>query len=78
MCLNWLKMCFNFSISVAGLIPDTECKSFRDYEHWLFQLANAIFLIGYLVPTTKYCILFMHACLIFGKKVGCIFQKKTK
>lgn len=64
-------MYLNFSFSVANLIPDTECKSFRDYEHWLFQLANAVFLLGYIVPTTKYCILFMHACLIFGKKFPC-------
>ncbi|XP_065225728.1 popeye domain-containing protein 3-like [Planococcus citri] len=52
--------------NVTAFIPGTYCGSFRESEHWLFQVANACFLVAYAVPTTKYCIIFMHSLLILG------------
>ncbi len=35
-------------------------------HHILFQAANICFIITYLAPNGKYCILFMHSMLAFG------------
>ncbi|XP_050539586.1 popeye domain-containing protein 3-like isoform X2 [Daktulosphaira vitifoliae] len=42
------------------------CRDWRSSQHWMFQLANALFFISFSVPTSYYGILFMHSTLITG------------
>src|SRR5260221_9102826 len=44
---------------------DESCTS-PSVQHVLFQLANICFMISYLAPNGKYCILFMHSVLTIG------------
>ncbi|XP_050422450.1 popeye domain-containing protein 3-like isoform X2 [Adelges cooleyi] len=42
------------------------CINWRTPQHWMFQLANALFFVSYSMPTSYYGILCMHSTLIAG------------
>lgn len=56
----------NLNVNRTSLLPTSSCESYREPEHWLFQLSFAIFLIAYVVPTKKYYLVFMHSSLTLG------------
>lgn len=51
-------------LSIQGVLG--WCEEWRLPEHLVFHLANAFFLASYLVPSTKYGVVFMHSALIVG------------
>jgi len=46
------------------------CSSWTKPNHFLFQLANSVLLIGLLAPDGKRGVLFMHGFFVFGKTLN--------
>nr|CAD7261241.1 unnamed protein product [Timema shepardi] len=53
----------NYTTHIGDLLW---CDSWRKQQHVLYQMANAVFFMSYVAPSSTHGVIFMHASLIIG------------
>lgn len=53
------------------------CETWRNPQHWLFQLANICFFISYAAPSNRIGLVLMHSVLVLGEK-DCFLKMEFK